>query len=239
MKRSLALTCTILGSLFLVTGCRTSSAPLPSDDQALVWSGKRDKPFGTYETGKLATAKEAETVLEETFSVSVPSFFTESEKVMKDLEFLQSYTLGETAYRVESKENELTYERVSTYVTSEKRPVVRVTLQVVYQANPDTNQVKTTQQTLNVMTTPSEAPLFYEALPTLSEREAKFLHLSPKGSTLEQVIVAFPERDSERTLEAVTIVSSDKDQSPVQKNIQLFYDVNGYVTEWTAEVRYD
>jgi len=104
--------------------------------------------------------------------------------------------------------------------------------------NTEKKQVKTTNQKLSFMTTPSEAPLFYEMLPDLSERTAKVMNLSSKESTIDKVFDNYPVKDSDRELEGITIVSNEENKSPVQKNIQLIYDVYGYVTEWSAEVNY-
>ncbi|PZL77510.1 hypothetical protein CI088_01535 [Enterococcus plantarum] len=230
----------LVGLIFILSGCGSSNA-IPLDDQSLVWTGTRDNLFGTYETGPLSSSKEAEKILKETFSVIVPSFFADSEKVIDQFDFLQSYDLEETTYSVTSAGNELTYERISAYVTpkDKNRQVVRVNLQIVYQVDTETKQVKTTHQELKMNTTPSETSSFYKALPTLTERTAKFLHLSSGESTIDQVIKKYPEQDSGRELEGITIVSSDKNQEPLKKNIQLYYDVYGYMTEWSAEIRYD
>jgi len=67
--------------LFILNGCSQKESKVDVEHQKLIWHDTREKPFGIYDYSELSK-KEAKELLENKFSVQVPSFVEEVENML-------------------------------------------------------------------------------------------------------------------------------------------------------------
>lgn len=213
------------------------SSSLSSKDEELIWSGKREKVFGQYDYTHLTSEDEAKKIAIEKFDVSIPSFYKKVQQLLNENDFLNSYEQHQTTYDVVANGDTLIYRQTTEY-GSETVNVVRSVIEITYKVTGE-KQVKTEEQTVKLSTVASEIETFYNALPNLSEKMASIIQLSNPTKELEKAFEEYPVHDEQRHIEAVNLLSQKATGNSLSKNIQLFYDGEGTVTEWYTAVLYE
>lgn len=239
-KMKLVIELLLLGlCLTVIIGCtnqKNEKTSLSSKEEKLIWQGKRTKPFGVYDYKKLSSKEEATKILSDKFQVSLSSFYNISNKLLDEISFFKDYEKQMTTYDIIAKEDILIVDQTTYYGSSTIPELVRSVIQMTYKVNTESEIVKTTNQQVTITTVASESPKFYACLADISKQMASNIFLSKGDETVNSALKNYPEQDEQRKMESVSLFPQSKSESPLMKNIKLFYNASGKVTEWNTTI---
>lgn len=228
--------------LLFLAGCtsksETSFSSLSSSDQKLVWVGDRSGDFGTYSYKQINTLEEAQKILKDKFSLSLPGFYTDANKLVTKNNFLNAYPKQETSYNIEVNMDSLDFYQTSYYGTEALPALVKSVIHITYVVDSKAQQVKTTKEQLTIETVSSQTPDFYKALPDLSKQMAAMLGYK-MDKTIDETFAKNPEKNDSQSLGSVEIFSKNNEEKSLKKDMSIGYDNQGFLTQWDSTVTFE
>lgn len=231
----------MVSSCILFAACTTQTnhlAQLPAADQALAWHGEREKNFGFYDYLNVASAQEAEDLLNEKFQVEVTDFWAQSLELLAETAFLQAYPQQQTTYHVVASEKRLSYQTVLEYGINDQLQA-KAQILLVYTLDAEQQWVKLEEQTLLLETAAEEGKettAFYEALPELSKGAAEFIDLPDVEASLETFLADYSAKEEQMNQVSVPIASNQEASTALHRSIQVYYDALGVLREFYVNV---
>lgn len=225
--------------LTVMIGCTNhnkENTTLSSKEEKLLWQGKRTKPFGVYDYKKISSKEEAIKVLNDKFQLALSSFYDISNKRLSETNFFENYEQEKTTYNITAKEDTLLFEQSTYYGSSTIPELVRSVIQITYKVNTESKVVKTTNQQVTITTVASESPKFYASLADISKQMASDISFTKVDETVKQAFSNYPDEDEQRKMESVSIFPQSESDASLMKNIKLFYNASGKVTEWNTTI---
>lgn len=227
--------------LLFFVGCTSKSETAPSlssADKKLVWVGDRSDVFGTYSYKKITTLEEAQKIVEDKFSLSLPGFYETTQKLLAENNFLKAYTSQQTSYDIEVDMNSLNFYQTSYYGSDAIPSLVKSVIQITYEVDTDLKQVKTTNEHVIIETVSSEAPNFYQALPDLSKQMASALGYK-MDATIDDFFAEHSEHDEKQSLTSVEVFTKNGENSSLKKDMSIGYNNQGFLTQWYSNVTFE
>jgi len=224
--------------LLFFVGCTSKSETTPSlssADKKLVWVGDRSDVFGTYSYKKITTLEEAQKIVEDKFSLSLPGFYETTQKLLAENNFLKTYTNQQTSYDIEVDMNSLNFYQTSYYGSDAIPSLVKSVIQITYVVDTDLKQVKTTNERITIETVPSEVPNFYQMLPDLSKQMARILG-NKIDTRIDDIFAKNTKHDDSQLLTSVELFSEN---SSLKKEMSIGYNNQGFLTKWYSNVSFE
>lgn len=183
----------MLVAVFALGACQKEQKVknVPERLEAFVWYGEREKPFGIFEYDELTKA-EAETLLEDKFSLQLAGLTEAFEKVLDEGLISGEVKAGEPVFSVVAQENDLKLRGYYTYYVGEEL-VTFAYIDSEYQYDSESKEVRLLDQTLSLAKYGSGSTFPADNGEELVQRFGEALKINDLDTAMEKFKENYPE----------------------------------------------
>lgn len=232
----------VVSLLFIMAGCMGKGryAQFSKDEQSLSWIKKQGESFGDSDYSALKNEKEALDLLQETYQLTVPTYYKKTKKILENELSSETVHLRTPSYAVFARNKELEFQTIYPFYKEEKLQVI-AQIDCAYNYSVEQRTAYLKSQIVTIKVAPRKGTLPQNNLSELIQRLGKNMKLPDN-------VIADGMADYEKKVTEATKPITDnywpiisnadefKKNKEFFKEIAVVYDQDGTAREVYAEL---